>query len=225
MIVVPAINCLDFECAEAKLSIAKNQLSDVLWVHIDVVDGKFAPNITWGNPVELLTLKSYILNLNIEVHLMVVNPEKVIDAWLKIGMAKARWARPYRVKRIIVHLEVMKNAEEIVSKCKAAGVEAMLAINPDTPSDKLTPYFGQFKSFQILGVKPGLAGQGFQMSVLDKIKFLRERVSDATLEVDGGITPQIARTAKEAGANIIVSASYIFDSADPRKAYEELAEI
>lgn len=210
MIVVPAINSVSFEDAKEKISKAAEFAR---FIHLDVVDGRFAPNVTWGNPEELLRLKSYVLNLNIEIHLMVVEPEKVLEAWLKTGL----------VKRIIIHLEALNDASYIINRCREAGVEAMLAINPDTAVDKLLPHLNQFRAFQVLGVKPGLAGQSFRSEVIDKIKFLRELAPDATIEVDGGVNQEVARLAKKLGADILVSASYIFNSDDPRKAYEELS--
>jgi ribulose-phosphate 3-epimerase len=101
----------------------------------------------------------------------------------------------------------------------------MLAINPETAVNELIPYLKFFNHFQILGVNPGKAGQEFRSEVLEKIKFLRERSKSATIEVDGGVTPEVVRLVKKFGVDIIVSASYIFNSPDPKKAYEELQGI
>jgi len=212
MLVIPAINSPSFEDAKEKILKAAEFSG---WIHIDVVDGKFAPNVTWGNPEDFLKLKTKNLKLNIEVHLMVVNPEQALGAWLKTG----------RVKRIIVHLESMKNAEEIILKCKAASAEVMLAVSPNTNAEKLLPYIGKFKEFQILAVSPGLAGQKFLPEILDKIKFLREHTPGVTIEVDGGINADTAKLVKEEGADIVVSASYIFGSLNPKRAYEELKNV
>lgn len=216
MVVIPAVNAVSFDDAREKILKAA-EFSD--WIHIDVVDGKFAPNKIWGNPEDLLLLKSYFLNLNLEVHLMVINPEEVIEAWLKTGL----------VKRIVVHLESLNDAESTINKCKEYGAEAMLAITPDTILEKLSPakFFALsfFNSFQVLAVKPGFAGQKFERSSLDKIKFLIELAPGATIEVDGGINAETAKLVKEAGADIVVSASYIFNAPNPRKAYEELKSV
>lgn len=150
---------------------------------------------------------------------MVQNPEEIIESWLKTGL----------VKRVIVHLEALNDAEFIINKCKEFNAEAMLAIAPYTIFEKLPPpkFFAIpfFNLFQVLAVNPGLAGQKFERSSLDKIKFLRELIPNATIEVDGGINPGTAKLVKDAGADIIVSASYIFNSGNPEKAYETLSKI
>jgi len=180
-------------------------------VHIDVSDGVFTATPTWNNLEEFSFLTSELPMLHFEVHLMVANPEQAIEKWLKGG-----------AERVIVHLEAMSNPHLILKKAKGAHGEVMLAINPGTSVEAFAPYFISFSGFQILAVPPGLSGQEFNESVLEKIKFLRERAPNAIIEVDGGINPETAKLAKEAGANILVSTSYIMDSPDPKGAYEKL---
>ena len=153
--------------------------------------------------------------LHFEVHLMIEDPEKAVEHWFKAG-----------AERVIVHLEAMRDPHFVLETAKKSAGEVMLAINPSTPVDALVPYLnppaGGFSGFQILAVSPGPSGQEFNENVLEKIKFLRERAPNAIIEVDGGINPETAKLAKEAGANILVSTSYIMDSPDPKGAYEEL---
>lgn len=223
MVVIPAINAKTFDEAKKQIETAA-EFSD--WIHIDITDGVFSPAQIWGSPEELKKLVSELQFLEVEppmevqppyfeVHLMVANPEGVIDSWLRTGL----------VKRVIVHLEAMTDSVYILEKCKKYGVEAMLAINPVTEVGRLSAHFDDFHYFQILAVYPGLAGQKFKPEVLEKIKFLRKAVPNAKLEVDGGITPEAGKLAKEAGADILVSASYILSSPDPRKAYQELKNL
>jgi len=209
MQVIPAINADNREVAEKQIKIAA-RFSD--WVHLDVVDGVFSPHVTWGSPEDL---KSLSVKLNFEVHLMVANPEGVIDAWLRTGL----------IKRVIVHLEAMTDSVYILEKCRKYGVDAMLAINPNTEVERLLAHKDDFRFLQILAVTPGWAGQKFNESAIRKIKFIRQNATNAIIEVDGGINPDTAKLSKEAGANIVVSASYIFGSKDPQRAFNELAAI
>jgi ribulose-phosphate 3-epimerase len=142
---------------------------------------------------------------------MVNHPEKVIEDWLKAG-----------AKRIIVHAEAMIDESFVLAKCKEYGAEVMLAANPETPAERLLKHKDDFKYFQLLGVKPGWAGQNFRPEVINKLKLLRKQAPDAIIEVDGGINPETARLVKEAGADIAVSASYIFGSNDSKSKFEEL---
>ncbi|MEK9186552.1 MAG: hypothetical protein AAB885_03130, partial [Patescibacteria group bacterium] len=154
-------------------------------------------------------------SLKFELHLMVSNPESVIDGWLRTGM----------VKRVIVHLESMTDSVYLIEKCKKYGAECMLAINPGTEVERLYAHASDFKYFQILAVYPGLAGQEFKQEIINKIKSLRKQVPNAIIEIDGGINPETAKLCKEAGADILVSASYIWGNNNPKKAYEELLSI
>ena len=177
-------------------------------------DGVFTSSVTWRHLEEFSFLTSELRMIRFEVHLMVVNPERVMEGWLKNG-----------AERAIVHLEAMSNPHLILETAKKVGGEVMLAINPGTSAEMLIPYINSFSAFQILAVSPGPSGQEFNESVLEKIKFLREGAPNAIIEVDGGINPETAKLAKEAGASILISTSYIMDNPDPKGAYEELSRI
>ena len=207
--IIPGINCRDFETAAIQ---AKKISEFSTWAHIDVSDGVFTPSVSWGNLEEFSFLATELPTLRFEVHLMVANPEQVIEHWFKAG-----------VERVIIHLEAMSDPHFVLETAKKSAGEVMLAINPSTPADALVPYLSSFSAFQILAVSPGPFGQEFNENVLEKIKFLREKAPNAIIEVDGGINPETAKLAKEAGANILTSTSYIMDSPDPKGAYEELS--
>lgn len=209
MQIIPAVNCPNLKCVKEATEEANKLQSG--WVHIDVVDGKFAKNVTWDNPNELAGIKAAYPNINFEIHLMVENPEEIIGAWFASG-----------AKRVVVHLETLNNSDFLLDTADEHGGEVMLAIAPSTPVDLLLPHTNSFRYFQVLAVGPGSAGQKFKMEVLEKIRFLRQIAPDAKIEVDGGITPETARLAKIAGADMVASASYIFKSNDPQKAYAEL---
>ena len=108
--------------------------------------------------------------------------------------------------------------------CSTAGAELGLAIAPETSVDELVLYLGETLFIQLLAVKPGPAGQKFDEGTFEKLEFLRDRAPEATIEVDGGVTPAIARRLKEAGADVVASSSYIFGERDPRAAYQEFLD-
>ena len=206
--VIPTINCADFGCAKERI---KEITSFSSWVHIDVADGRFTDNITWANTNELISLKS---QLKIEAHLMVKNPEDLIEPWLIAG-----------AKRIIVHLETIKNIDKILELCAKYKADVVLSLDPEVNIKDVEPYLSKFNHFQVLAVNPGPAGQNFNKEAINKIKFLRQKMPNATIEIDGGINPDTAKLAKEAGANIFAAASYIFSHEDPKTAFETLSSI
>ncbi len=209
MEVIPSLNCRfkDLACARERARVAKG-FSD--WIHLDIADGRFTFNKTWGSPEEWKALNS---KLKLEVHLMVEEPEKQIMDWIEAG-----------AERIIVHAETLSSeaAEEIEKFGKEHAVEMMLAFSPETRLEMGREYFKRFSEYQILAVYPGLPDQVFLPIVLEKIRFLRESFPKANIEVDGGINLGTARAVKAAGANILISASFIFEAKDPKIAYEEL---
>lgn len=210
--VILSINCPTFEEAEKEIRLAESFLREGEdWLHIDVSDGKFSDFTSWGNAEELKSLR---LNLNIEVHLMVEDPESVMEAWLAAG-----------AKRVIIHLQSIKNPQSILDMCRKYGAEPMISFDPSVSVENGVPYFADFNYFQILSVFPGMSGQKFIDESLEKIKSLRARVPTAKIEVDGGINERTGRLAKDAGADVLVSGHYVFGSPNPMDAYEELKSI
>lgn len=229
MKIIPAINCGNFECVKEKLK-KSAEFSD--WAQIDIADGKFTVHKTWNNPSELN------FKLNLEIHLMVENPQDAIDNWLKAFRQNSGQAG---AKRIIVHFETIKDSAAknpendlsdilnfILEKTGAENIEIGLAIAPKISVEEIIPYLNKINFIQVLTVDPGLAGQKFQPQILDKIKFLKSlggKHQDIVVEVDGGINPETAKLCQEAGADIAVAASYIWDSENPKAAFEELSAI
>lgn len=207
---IPSINTTDFEELKELVNEAKEFGAN--WVHLDVTDGKFSKAILWNNPKEL-TKSGIAKTVNMEVHLMVNKPDKALSDWLKTG-----------VKRLIVHLESAKNIQKMKTACDEAGAELALAVNPNTPVEKLLGY-SWLSRVLILAVSPGPAGQLFRKDQLKKIKALREKMPDVKIEVDGGINLKIGKLCKLAGANILVSAKYIFGNKDPKAAFKKLSNL
>ena len=188
------------------------------WIHLDIEDGKFLSLSTWNNPQELkefLNPQPSTLYPKVEVHLMVENPEEVLEKWVAVG-----------AKRIFVHSEAISNAVQFIDVIKKfKGMEFGIAVKPETSAKELLLYSPFINFFQILAVSPGASGQIFHPSVLEKIRFLRTNLPNAKIEVDGGINKETGKLAKINGADIIVSASYIWESKNPKEAYEELCNI
>lgn len=211
MQVIPSINTTEFE--ELKKLVNEAKEFGASWVHLDVTDGRFSKAVLWNNPKEL-TKSGIAKTVNIEAHLMITDLKTVLKDWLATG-----------VKRLIVHLEAAKNIKKIMQSCKSAGAELALALNPDTPIEAIFPYKKGLKQVLILAVNPGLPGQKFRKDQLGKIRALRQKMPDVKIEVDGGINLKTAKLCKKVGADILVSASYIFGGKNPRAAYKQLKRI
>ncbi|MFA6407263.1 MAG: hypothetical protein WCV80_00975 [Candidatus Paceibacterota bacterium] len=212
MEVIPGINCEEEKCVKERFEIARHL--SCTWLHVDVSDGVFANSRTWNTPETFAHAPA-----KLEIHLMVMNPEDVIEKWLTIG-----------AKRIIVHVESFQAKKEsiflnIVTICKNFGAELMLSANPETEIEAFMPYKDIVSSFQLLAVLPGLSGQEFDVAIINKIKVLKGRIPNAIIEIDGGVNPIVAKKVFDVGATIISVSSYIFTSDNPSQAYTTLQQI
>jgi len=214
MKVIPAINEPTFEKVKEKIFATRDVLG-ALRVHIDISDSKFTPHQTWNNVKDIINLRFITnnFNFNLGVHLMVNNPDEIVDSWLQSGM-----------HAIMVHFERVKDLDLIIKKCAKAGVDFILAVNPNTGIEALGD-LKKFKNILLLAVDPGSAGQEFQDIIIDKIKQLREKGFGGKIIIDGGINPETAKKVKAAGADVIVSASYIWNNISPKKGFEELKAV
>ncbi len=210
MKVIPVINCPDVACIKGRIAAAQGFLKVGDMLHLDVTDGMFTSHRTANDPDIWKTLDSPFAP---EAHLMVKDPEPYVAAWIAAG-----------AKRCIVHVESVnpESVARLTVMCAEKGVELMLAMNPDTSAEAVRPYLRSFKEFQVLAVQPGAAGQGLLPGMPEKVRALRGMAPDATIEVDGGVDLTTAPVLASAGADTLVSGSYIFGSADPKKAYESL---
>ena len=214
MKVIPAVNCPDSESALNQIRLAGG-FSD--WIHLDVADGGFTPNRTWGSPEGLSAAENEFPRLSFEVHLMVQEVESILAGWLAS-----------RAKRLIVQWEGVKDKNRMIDYLGRSGSEKEIGVSlaPQTSLEEIKPYLPKIKFFQILAVSPGLAGQSFNYSCLEKIKSLRSLIpGDKLIEVDGGADLRAGKLIKDAHADILVSASFIFGNPNPKEAYEALSKI
>ncbi len=195
--VIPSINVSTFEEVQERIKKVEPHVS---WCHLDVTDGVFSKHVTWHDPRDLPQL---VTKLKIEVHLMVAEPEKIIDQWL---------IEP--IKRVIVHLEAMKDPELVIRKCRDAEREIGFAINPETFWGKLQPWFEKVDLMQVLAVSPGPSGQKMGEEAIDKIRHLRSACPHCIIEADGGVNFETAPRIREAGANVLVAGNVIFNSSE-----------
>lgn len=176
------------------------------WIHIDVMDGHFVPNLTFGAPVVKCIRKCS--NKVFDCHLMISDPLKYVDDFVKAG-----------ADIIDFHVESDSPVDETLDRIIAGGCKAGLAVKPKTPVESIFPYLDKLSMALIMTVEPGFGGQKFMGDMMDKIIALRKECArrgiDIDIQVDGGISEETAPIAVEAGANVLVAGSAIFGSDDP----------
>ncbi|MBC1913674.1 ribulose-phosphate 3-epimerase [Listeria booriae] len=183
------------------------------YLHFDIMDGHFVPNLTFGiDMVAQIAAKSPI---PLDVHLMLANPEKYIEAFAKAGAAI-----------ISVHIEACPHIHATLQAIKQTGAKAGVVLNPGTPAESLTAVLQEADLILQMTVNPGFGGQSFIPETLENIKKLAkwrdQHNYNYLLEVDGGINEQTAKTAKQAGVDILVAGSYLFQHANPLKAIADI---
>lgn len=213
MRIVPVINCVDFEAAKKTIILADRFLPEgEKNIHVDISDGRFTPVVTWNDPTLLRSfLDKYHLKFSFSVHIMTKSPESHLESWISSGAGK-----------IVLPIEAVGDPLRVAAFCRSRGATPVLSASPETAVDELVRQGRGYTHFQILSVSPGPSGQAFREGTLSKISYLRRALPSAIIEIDGGITPEVARAAKAAGADIAVSGSYIFSSDNPGERYEEL---
>jgi len=171
------------------------------WLHIDVMDGHFVPNLTLGAPV-VASLRKHS-SAYFDCHLMVSNPEQWVDDFAKAG------ANSYTF-----HVEATKDPRALIAKIRAAGMAPGITLKPDTPVDAVVELASLVDMVLVMTVNPGFGGQGFMADQLSKVRTLRAQFPSLAIQVDGGIAPDTIEQAAQAGANVVVSGSAIFKAKD-----------
>ena len=195
VIIAPSLLAADFSRLTEEVKAIEN--TNAKWLHLDVMDGNFVPNISFGADIIKAIRKD--TNLYFDAHLMIEKPEWYIDAIANAG-----------VQSISVHVESTNHLDRALQLIKAKGIKAGVAINPATDIAFLDNIYEKLDLILVMTVNPGVGGQKFLNQMLEKIRKIRNKFPDIDIQVDGGINDETAKLVIEAGANILVAGSYVF---------------
>ena len=209
--VAPSLLAADFSRLEEEIRAVEAAGADLL--HLDVMDGHFVPNITFG-PFVVGAIRK-LTNLTLDTHLMIENPDKYIEAFIENGS-----------DIVTIHVEASTNVHRDLKMIRDKGKKCGLTLNPDTPLDRVEDFFGQIDLFLVMSVFPGFSGQAFMPEVLGKVEEAR-KLRDAgnfnfAIEIDGGIDPDTAVPSVQAGVDILVAGTSVFKADDYPSRIREL---
>ena len=208
ILVAPSILSADFANLERDVKLVEKAGAD--WIHVDVMDGHFVPNITIGAPVVKSLRK--VTKLPLDVHLMIENPEKYIPDFAKAG-----------ADIITVHQEACAdNLLEVIEQIKSYGIKAGVSIKPNTSVNAIKDVLPFVGMVLVMSVEPGFGGQSFMENSISKIAKIRALAPEIDIQVDGGINPETARLVTQAGANILVAGSSVYGADDTAAAIRSL---
>tara|TARA_B100001175_G_scaffold239247_1_gene205527 strand:+ start:38 stop:694 length:657 start_codon:yes stop_codon:yes gene_type:complete len=213
-LIAPSILSADFSNLKTDIEMINSSQAD--WFHVDIMDGVFVPNISFGMPV-LKAISKYAKK-ELDVHLMIINPEKYIEKFAELGS-----------DNITIHYETCNNLDDTIKIIKHTGVKVGVAINPDTDVKVLEKYINKIDMVCLMGVFPGFSGQKFIEKTFQRCSELRQMIisnnSKCQIEIDGGVSDTNARKLLECGANILVAGSFVFKSENPQKTISTLKNI
>lgn len=214
MILAPSILAADFANLQRDVQMINQSQAD--WFHIDIMDGVFVPNISYGMPV-LEAINKYA-NKPLDVHLMIIDPDRYIEVFKKLGS-----------DILTVHYEACKHLHRTIQAIKNQEMKAGVALNPHTPVSVLEDIIADVDLVLIMSVNPGFGGQSFIENTYKKVNQAKELIyknhSTALIEVDGGVSSQNAHQLIEAGADVLVAGSFVFRSENPTQTIQEMKSI
>lgn len=213
VIVAPSVLSADFLHLERDIQMLNE--SEAQWIHLDIMDGRFVPNISFGMPI--VSAVSSITEKVCDVHLMIEEPEKYIEAFAKAG-----------ADVLTLHYEATRHLHRAMQQVRDAGMKAGVVLNPATPVELLRDVLPYLDLVLLMSVNPGFGGQKFIPRILDKTRRLRRMIDeggyDVLIEVDGGVNAETGPQLVEAGADALVAGSYVFGSKDPAAAIRSLMQ-
>ncbi len=213
-LIAPSILAADFANLQRDVEMINSSEAD--WFHIDIMDGVFVPNISYGMPVQAAIKKH--AKKPLDVHLMIVDPDRYITEFKKLG-----------TDILTVHYEACTHLHRTLQAIKAEGMKAGVALNPHTPVSLLKDVIGDLDLVCIMSVNPGFGGQSFIENTYNKVKELdamrTSAGADFLIEIDGGVTDKNAGELIDAGANVLVAGSYVFKAEDPIATVKKIKDI
>lgn len=214
ILIAPSVLAADFANLQRDIEMVNDSEAD--WFHIDVMDGHFVPNISYGMPV-IQAIKKHAKK-PLDVHLMIEKPERYIEEFAKVG-----------ADIITVHYESTIHLHRTLTQIEQAGCKAGVVLNLTTPVSVLEDILSKCFMVLIMSINPGFGGQKFEEITYIKVKKLRKMITDQNLntriEIDGGVTDKNAKQLVDAGADVLVAGSYVFGASDPTKAIQVLKEM
>lgn len=214
MIISPSLLSCDFANIQRDVEMLNESHAD--WLHIDVMDGVFVPNISFGFPVVQAMFKH--AKKPLDVHLMIVNPDQYVEEFKKVG-----------AEYLTVHYEACAHLHRTIQLIKSHGMKAGVALNPHTPVEVLSEIINDLDLVLVMSVNPGFGGQKFIPQAIEKVRKLKALIksseSNTLIEVDGGVNQETGKLLVEAGADALVAGSFVFNSENPHKTIEGLKSL
>ena len=213
-LIAPSMLASDFGKLEEEILMVNNSKAD--WFHIDVMDGVFVPNISFGTPI--LNVLKKCAKKPLDVHLMIVNPDNYLEKFAELGSSV-----------LTVHAEACTHLHRTVQKIKSLKMKAGVAINPHTPISSLESIINEIDLVCVMSVNPGFGGQSFIENTYQKVDDLKSLInkknSKALIEIDGGVTSENAKKLVEKGADVLVAGSFVFKSGNPTETISALSNL